>query len=95
MTTKREKTPRTLHQLEMSLHRASLALGRAQFSTRQAKKGEEKAKAAYRKAKGELWARMAAMQAGANTAKTMAETPMQQEEPNALDALLGSFGGGA
>lgn len=38
---------------------------------------------------------MAAMQAGANTAKTMAETPMQQEAPNALDALLGSFGGDA
>jgi hypothetical protein len=38
---------------------------------------------------------MAAMQAGANTAKTMAETPMQQEAPNALDALLGSFGGSA
>lgn len=37
---------------------------------------------------------MAAMQAGAQTAKTMSETPMQQEQPNALDALLGGFGGG-
>jgi hypothetical protein len=38
---------------------------------------------------------MAAMQAGANTAQTLANTPTQQEQPNALDALLGSFGGGA
>jgi hypothetical protein len=40
-------------------------------------------------------AQQAAQMAGANTAKTMAETPMQQESPNALDTLLGSFGGGA
>jgi len=38
---------------------------------------------------------MAAAQAGAQTAQTMANTPMQQDQPNALDALLGSFGGGA
>ncbi len=64
MTTTRKKEPRTLHQLEMSLHRASVALGRARFQLTQAKKTEETAKAAYRKAKGELWARMAAIQAG-------------------------------
>lgn len=34
------------------------------------------------------------MQMGAQTAKTLAETPVQQQEANALDALLGSFGGG-
>ena len=37
----------------------------------------------------------AAMQQQATTAKTLAETPVQQQEANALDALLGSFGGGA
>ena len=37
----------------------------------------------------------AQMQMGAQTAKTLAETPVQQQEANALDALLGSFGGGA
>jgi hypothetical protein len=64
MTTKREKAPRTLHQLEMSLHRASVALGSAQTITRRALKAEQKALESYREAKAAVWARMAAMQAG-------------------------------
>lgn len=38
---------------------------------------------------------MKVAQSGAATAKTLSDTPVGGEQPNALDALLGSFGGGA
>ncbi len=53
---------------------------------------EQRAKAIQQQQAAEQVASMGPM---AGAMKAMSETPVQQEQPNALDTLMGSFGGGA